>query len=62
MGMLPKNTLRKQMVAQHLTIFHEPWHTYSNILPQFTEPLPDDINDDLGFNDITPENTIIQYA
>ena len=59
MGMLPKNSLRKQMIKQNLVIYREPFHKYGNILPQFTEYIPGDINDDLGFNNLTAENSII---
>jgi large subunit ribosomal protein L13 len=62
LGMLPKNSLREKMIKENLVMFKEPYHNYGNILPQFTEPIPGDINDDLGFNNMTPENTIIQYT
>jgi large subunit ribosomal protein L13 len=33
MGMLPKNSLRKQMIKDNLEIILGPWHNYGNILP-----------------------------
>ena len=62
MGMLPKNSLRKEMIKENLVIYRGPWHNYGAILPQFMEQVPDDINDHLGFTDLTPDNSVIQYA
>lgn len=63
-GMLPKNKLRSDVVKKNLIMFREPYHTFHNILPQFTEPLPKDINELTGLNDLKerPENLVIKYA
>lgn len=60
-GMLPKNNLRHDIIKQNLILFNEPFHTYSNILPQFTEILPRDINEDLGLDNITKDSHIVNY-
>lgn len=60
LGMLPKNKLRKDILKTSLKIYLEPYHNYGNILPQFTELMPRDINKDTGFDNITPENTIVR--
>ena len=39
-----------------------PYHNLPNILPQFTEPRPDDINDEYGLKSLNPENTVITYS
>lgn len=48
MGMLPKNSQRTDMIKQNLHMELGPYHNYGAILPQFTEPLPKDINDLVG--------------
>lgn len=60
--MLPKNELRKQMIKQHLIIYKEPYHNYGHILPQFTEIIPGDMNEELGINKIDPKDHILTYA
>jgi hypothetical protein len=62
-GMLPKNKLREDMIKKNLDIIIGPYHKYHNVgLPQFTEPLPKDINEELGFNDLSPENNTIIFS
>lgn len=61
LGMLPKNDLRHDMIKQNVIIYREPFHNMTNILPQFTELLPRDINEDLGFDKIGPDNTVVKY-
>lgn len=61
LGMLPKNDLRKQMIKQHLTLYTGAYHNYGRILPQFTVPLPRDINADLGV-DTNFAGSYIAYA
>ena len=62
MGMLPKNKLRKD-IMKGLIMFREPYHTYSHVgLPQFTEPMPLDINEIYGFPAMEREATTITYA
>ena len=39
-----------------------PYHDYGNLLPQFTEPFPEDINQNLGFESINAENSKILFA
>uniref|UniRef100_A0A7S3N0I6 50S ribosomal protein L13 n=1 Tax=Strombidium inclinatum TaxID=197538 RepID=A0A7S3N0I6_9SPIT len=60
-GMLPKNKLKKDLMEKHIKVFDGPYHTYHNILPQFTEPLPHDINEHMGLNGFDPENNVIKY-
>ena len=60
-GMLPKNKLRKGLLRKYLVMYRGPYHEYWNILPQFTEPMPHNINDHMGFNDINPETTVVRY-
>lgn len=61
-GMMPKNSLRNDPM-KNIKIFHGPYHNLDHLtLPQFTEPLPEDINDHLGFNDITAENSKIIFS
>ena len=61
-GMLPKNKLRKGLIEKYVVMYRGPFHEYSNILPQFTEPLPENINEHLGLNEIDPEHVVIKYA
>ena len=61
LGMLPKNDLRHDMIKQNVIIYREPFHNMGNILPQFTEVLPRDINDDLAFDKISPENNVVRF-
>jgi len=63
LGMLPKNSLRKDIIKKNLVIFNGPYHTFHNKgLPQFTEPLPRDVNEDVGLDDINPENSVITFS
>lgn len=62
-GMLPKNSLRKDIMKRGLILIREPYHNFQHVgLPQFTEPLPDDINEAMGFKNMTPENTTIKFV
>ena len=46
-----------------LIMFREPYHTYSHVgLPQFTDPLPVDINEIYGFPAMEREASTITYA
>lgn len=49
------------MIKQYVQIYTGAYHNL-DILPQFTEPLPRDINEDLGFGTMSPENTVIKYS
>ena len=62
MGMLPKNSLRKQMIKENVIMFTEPHHTFTSILPQFTEPLPTNINDEIGLGNFSAENTTVKFS
>jgi len=61
MGMLPKNSLRKELVRKYVTIYTGPYHNF-DILPQFTEPLPTDINEEMGFTNVDKDNYKIQFS
>lgn len=62
-GMLPKNSLRKEIMKKGLILIREPYHNYAHVgLPQFTEPLPANINEAMGLRDITPETTTIKFV
>lgn len=39
-----------------------PYHNHGGLLPQFTEPVPRDINEEVGLQSLKPENTIIRYS
>merc|ERR1712032_307647 len=61
--MLPKNKLRKDIIAKNLIMFRGPYHTYHHVgLPQFMEPKPSDINKELGIDKITKDTHIITYS
>jgi len=61
-GMLPKNKLRKDIISKNLVMFRGPYHTYQNVgLPQFTDPLPRDINEDMGLN-YSKDTHIVTYT
>jgi hypothetical protein len=61
MGMLPKNTLRKD-IMKGLIMFREPYHTFDHVgLPQFTDPKPMDINELYGFPAMEREADTITY-
>ena len=50
-GMIPKNRLREDVLKTRLFIYDGPFHPhFKQGLPQFTEPEPRDINEDLQFN------------
>lgn len=52
LGMLPKNKLRTDILKKHVVLIRGPYHTYNNVgLPQFTDAIPKDYNEELGFND-----------
>jgi len=59
--MLPKNKLRKDIIGQNVIMFREQYHTMGNILPQFTDMEPRDINEDTGLVGISKENSIVIY-
>lgn len=62
MGMLPKNSLRKEILKKGLILIREPYHNYAHVgLPQFTEPIPADINTAMGFDDISADNSVIKF-
>ena len=62
-GMLPKNSLRREIMKKGLILIREPYHNYQHVgLPQFTNPLPADINQAMGFKDITAENSVIKFV
>lgn len=39
-----------------------PYHNYGGLLPQFTDPVPKDINQEVGLGSLSPENTVIRYS
>lgn len=62
MGMLPKNSLRDDIIRKNLTLIRGPYHNFHNVgLPQFTVPLPKDINDYTGTRDINKDNSYIEF-
>lgn len=62
-GMLPKNSLRKEIMKKGLVLIREPYHNWQHVgLPQFTLPLPEDINEAMGLKDIDSENTVIKFV
>ena len=63
LGMLPKNKLRASILKQHVTLYRGPYHTYHNVgLPQFTDAIPKDYNEELGFNSLDPEDNVITFT
>lgn len=61
LGMLPKNGLRHD-VLKNIIIYDGPYHDLQRTgLPQFTEPKPFNINDELGHKEINKENSILTY-
>lgn len=62
MGMLPKNSLRDDIVKKNLVLIRGPYHNYHNVgLPQFTVSLPKDVNDFTGSRDINKDNSYIEF-
>ena len=62
MGMLPKNSLRDDIIRKNLTLIRGPYHNFHNVgLPQFTVPLPKDVNDYTGTRDINKDNSYIEF-
>ena len=62
MGMLPKNSLRDEIIKKNLILIRGPYHNFHNVgLPQFTVPLPKDINDFLGAREISKDNSYIEF-
>ena len=50
-------------MEKKLDIVVGPYHKYHNVgLPQFTEPIPKDINEELGLDRIDAKNTKIIYS
>lgn len=50
--MLPKNKSREWIIKKNLHIITGPYHNYHSVgLPQFSEPVPEDLNETLGLND-----------
>jgi len=63
MGMLPKNTLRKGIIKKNLVMIRGPYHEYHHVgLPQFTEPLPKDINEEFGLADINKDTHVVKFT
>lgn len=60
MGMLPKNNLRKDLVKKYVTIYTGPYHNI-DVLPQFQEPIPKDINDETNLSFADREGLYISY-
>lgn len=61
MGMLPKNTLRKDIIKKNLIMFRGPYHTMQDVgLPQFTDAIPENININLGLN-LNKEDNYIEF-
>jgi len=62
-GMLPKTKTREDLIKKKLHLYPGPYHKYHSVgLPQFTDPIPSDINAELGFNDLDPANNKIIFA
>ena len=62
-GMLPKNKLRKDIIAKNLVMFRGPYHTYHHVgLPQFTEPKPRDINEEMGLDGFSKDTHVVTYT
>jgi hypothetical protein len=62
MGMLPKNSLRDDIIKKNLILIRGPYHNFHNVgLPQFTVPLPLDINDFTGHRNINKDNSYIEF-
>ena len=63
MGMLPKNSLRKDIIKKNLIMYRGAYHTMQDVgLPQFTEPLPLDINDEFGLNAVSKESHVVKFT
>ena len=62
-GMLPKNKSREEVLAKRLEIIEGPYHNHHNKgLPQFMDLVPADINEELGFDDMSAENNRIIFS
>ena len=57
-GMLPKNKWRKKIIAQNVVTYFDQYHDFS-FLPQFTDPIPEDLNPLFGRQSIDKENSYI---
>lgn len=63
MGMLPKNKLRDDILKKGLVMFRGQYHTYHHVgLPQFTDPVPANVNELTGLLEPTPETHKIIFA
>ena len=63
LGMLPKNKLRTDILKKHVVMFRGAYHTFHNVgLPQFTDAIQKDFNEELGFNDFSPEHNVITFT
>lgn len=60
-GMLPKGRQRDMLIVDNIQMFSGPYHTLSNILPQFKEQAPEDINLKYGIEALDKESTVIEY-
>lgn len=58
LGMLPKNKLRKEIIKRNLVMIRDQYHDY-DFLPQFKDPIPEDLNDLMGLKSFTKDNTKI---
>jgi hypothetical protein len=38
-----------------------PYHNHGGLLPQLTDPVPMDINEDVGHQSLKPEHTVFRY-
>lgn len=64
-GMLPKNKLRKDIIKKNLIMFRGAYHTMQDVgLPQFTEPLPGDINQEfeIGPEAIVKNDHVVRFT
>ena len=60
--MIPKNHIRGGLLDRNLIVHDGMYHDHiAQKLPQFVDLPPENINELMGLNDITPENSVIVY-
>lgn len=63
MGMMPKNSLSEDVVKKNLILIRGPYHNFDHVgLPQFTVPLPFDVNEYMPHNTINKDNSYIEFT
>ncbi|CDW89811.1 50s ribosomal protein l13 [Stylonychia lemnae] len=61
-GMIPKNSIRDDIVERNLIVHNGLYHNhYAQKLPHFVRQKPEDINKDYGINTITKEDYYVEF-